>query len=163
LEDDEALQACENTLNDLLNEAKKDNGAVYCSRDATLPDNTQHTAVSAALLYQQGEQIHQVRHPAGRVTAPDAELFAISSAITLATQQDNCKRIYIFTDSIASAKWAVDPSVHSGQGHSLAVCRTLTAWLGKDPDCRVFFIQVPSKLEWSIHKEAKKTIVCQIM
>ena len=39
-----------------------------------------------------------------RVTAPDAELFAIRSAITLATQQDNCERIYIFTDSIASAK-----------------------------------------------------------
>jgi len=44
--------------------------------------------------------------------------------------------------------------VHSGQGHSLAVCRTLTAWLGEDPDCRVFFIQVPSKLGWNIHKEA---------
>jgi len=89
-----------------------------------------------------------------RVTAPDAELFAICSAITLATQQDNCERIYIFTDSIASAKRAVDPSMHSGQGHSLAVCHTLTAWLGKDPDCRVFFIQVPSKLGWNIHKEA---------
>jgi len=78
----------------------------------------------------------------------------LRSAITLATQQDNCERIYIFTDLIASARRAVDPLVHSGQGHSLAVCRTLMAWLGKDPDCRVFFIQVPSKLEWNIHKEA---------
>jgi len=56
------------------------------------------------------------------VTAPDAELFAIRSAITLATQQDNCEKIYIFTDSIASACQAVDPSLHSGQSHSLAVC-----------------------------------------
>jgi len=51
LEDNEALQARESTLNDLLKEAKRDNGAVYCSTDASLPDNTQHTAVSAALLY----------------------------------------------------------------------------------------------------------------
>jgi len=40
LEDDEALQACKNTLNDLLKEAKRDNSAVYCSMDASLPDNT---------------------------------------------------------------------------------------------------------------------------
>jgi len=46
-------------------------------------------AVSVALLYRQGKRIQQVHHPAGRVTAPDAELFAIRSAITLATQQDN--------------------------------------------------------------------------
>jgi len=140
LEDDDALQARENTLNDLLKEAKRDNGAVYCLTDASLPNSTQHTAVLVALLYRQGERIHQVCHPAGRVTAPDAELFAICSAITLATQQDNCERIYIFTDSIASARRAVDPSVHSGHGHSLAVCRTLAAWLGKDPECSVFFI-----------------------
>ena len=44
--------------------------------------------------------------------------------------------------------------MHSGHGHSLAVCHTLAAWLGEDPECKVFFIQVPSKLEWSIHKEA---------
>ena len=88
------------------------------------------------------------------VTAPDAELFAIRSAITLATQQDNCEKIYIFTDSIASACQAVNPSLHSGQGHSLAVCRTLAAWLAKDSSCTITFVQVLSKLEWSIHKEA---------
>jgi len=104
LEDNEALQACKNSLNDLLKEAKRDNGAMYCLKDANLPDNTQHTAVLAALLYRQGERIQLVCYPAGRVTAPDAELFAIRSAITLATQQDNYKQIYIFTDLIASAK-----------------------------------------------------------
>jgi len=78
----------------------------------------------------------------------------MGSAITLATQQDNCEKIYIFTDSIASARRAVDPSLHSGQGHSLAVCQTLAAWLAEDSSCTITFIQVPSKLEWSIHKEA---------
>jgi len=48
----------------------------------------------------------------------------------------------------------VDPSLHSGQGHSLAVCRILAAWLAEDPSCTITFVQVPSKLEWSIHKEA---------
>jgi len=48
----------------------------------------------------------------------------------------------------------VDPSLYSGQGHSLAVCRTLAAWLAEDSSCTITFIQVPSKLEWSIHKEA---------
>jgi len=48
----------------------------------------------------------------------------------------------------------MDQSLHSGQGHSLAVCRTLAAWLAEDSSCTITFIQVPSKLEWSIHKEA---------
>jgi len=39
-------------------------------------------------------------------------------------------------------------------GHSLAVCQTLAAWLAKNPTCTITFVQVPSKLEWSIHKEA---------
>jgi hypothetical protein len=95
-----------------------------------------------------------VSHPAGRVTAPDAELFAIRSAIVLATQQDDCERIVIFTDSMASAKRALDPTLHSGQGHSLAICRALQPWLEEDATCHVDFIQVPSKLKWKIHKEA---------
>jgi len=48
----------------------------------------------------------------------------------------------------------VDPSLHSGQGHSLAVCGTLAAWLAEDSSCTITFVQVPSKLEWSIHREA---------
>ena len=99
--------------------------------DASLPDNTQHQAVLAAILYWEFEEFHRVHYVASRVTALDAELFAIRSAITLATQQDNCEKIYIFTDSIALAHQAVDPSIYSGQGHSLAVCRTLAAWFMK--------------------------------
>ncbi|KJA12773.1 hypothetical protein HYPSUDRAFT_210134 [Hypholoma sublateritium FD-334 SS-4] len=40
-------------------------------------------------------------------------------AVVRATQVPGCTRIVIFTDHIASAKKALDPSVHSGQGHSL--------------------------------------------
>jgi len=62
MEDDEALQARKNTLNNLLKEAKRDNGAVYCSTDASLPDNMQHTAVLAALLYRQGPSLDFVTY-----------------------------------------------------------------------------------------------------
>jgi len=150
----DALEAHERDLFTILRNVRLSDDTVYCSVDASLPDNTQHQAVSVAILYWEFEEFNRVCHVAGRVTAPDAELFAICSAIILATQQDNCEKIYIFTDSIASARRAVDPSLHSGQGHSLAVCRTLAAWLAEDSSCTITFIQVPSKLEWSIHKEA---------
>jgi len=150
----EALEARERDLFTFLRNVRLSDDTVYCSVDASLPDNAQHQAVSVAILYQELEEFNRVRHVAGRITAPDAELFAIRSAITLATQQDNGERIHIFTDSIASARRAVDPSLHSGQGHSLAVCRTLAAWLAEDSSCTITFVQVPSKLEWSIHKEA---------
>jgi len=101
LMEQDALEARERDLFTILRNVRLSNDTVYCSVDASLPDNTQHQAVSAAILYREFEEFNRVRHVAGRVTAPDAELFAIRSAITLATQQDNCKKIYIFTDSIA--------------------------------------------------------------
>ncbi|KAF9548867.1 hypothetical protein CPC08DRAFT_794247 [Agrocybe pediades] len=55
---------------------------------------------------------------------------------------------------LTSAKRVVDPTLHSGQGHSLAVCRALEPWLAEDADCPITFIQVPSKLKWKIHQEA---------
>jgi len=100
----DALEARERELFTILRNVRLSDDTVYCSVDASLPDNTQHQAVLAAILYREFEEFNRVRHVTGRVTAPDAELFAICSAITLATQQDNCKKIYIFTDSIASAR-----------------------------------------------------------
>ena len=99
----DALESRKRDLSTILRNVRLSDDTVYCSVDASLPDNTQHQAVSAAILYQEFEEFNRVRHVAGRVTAPDAELFAIHSAITLATQQDNCEKIFIFTDSIASA------------------------------------------------------------
>jgi len=99
----DALDARECDLFTILRNVRLSDNTVYCSVDASLPDNMQHQAVSAAILYRELEEFNRVCHVAGRVTAPDAELFAICSAITLATQQDNCEKIYIFTDPIASA------------------------------------------------------------
>ncbi|KAJ3533031.1 hypothetical protein NMY22_g7503 [Coprinellus aureogranulatus] len=57
-------------------------------------------------------------------------------------------------DSIAMARRAVDPSVHSGQMHSLAVCKALTTWFSGHPERSVSFVETPSKLKWGIHYRA---------
>jgi hypothetical protein len=89
-----------------------------------------------------------------RSRSVDGELFAIRSAIVKGCSFENCNRIVIFTDSIGSAKRAVDPSVHSGQAHSLAVCKTLAAWLSGHPERKVLFVETPSKLKWGIQHKA---------
>ena len=48
----------------------------------------------------------------------------------------------------------IDPSAHSGQGHSLDVCRNLLAWFQQEGERTLTFVQVPSIKEWGIHKEA---------
>ena len=107
---------------------KEDEHTAYCGTDTSLPANVQHQAASAYLIYRQGDVVYRARYIAGRVTTPDAELYAICAAIVKACSLPDVNNITLFTDSIASARRAVNPSVHSGQGHSLAVCRTLEQW-----------------------------------
>ena len=71
-----------------------------------------------------------------------------------ATTLENCDRIVVFTDSLAAARSAVDPSVHSGQNHSLAVCRVLSKWLASDEAHHIEFVQTPSKLQWGLQHKA---------
>jgi len=70
------------------------------------------------------KQLELFKSPTGKVTALDAELFAIRLAISKATVT-GCKDIIIFTDNIPAAKRAMDTSIHSGQGHSIAMSRLL--------------------------------------
>jgi hypothetical protein len=90
---------------------------------------------------------------AGRVTAPDAELYAIWIGLGLAMAVPGAKSIKLFTDHFAVARKAVDLSIHAGQGHSLEVCCMLADWLGADPEQSVTFIKVLSCLEWGFHKD----------
>jgi hypothetical protein len=76
---------------------------------------------------------------------------AISLGISQATQLEGIKGISVFTDSIALARRAVDPSVHSGQSWSITVCKSLDAWLAADADRTVRFYAVPSKSKWPFH------------
>ncbi|KDR65191.1 hypothetical protein GALMADRAFT_148894 [Galerina marginata CBS 339.88] len=78
---------------------------------------------------------------------------AICRAIGLATKRI-CEHIAIFTDSIAMAKRALDPFLHSSQSHSLLACKALEAWLADDPLRWISFHHVPSKLKWGMQYEA---------
>ncbi|CAA7268153.1 unnamed protein product [Cyclocybe aegerita] len=92
------------------------------------------------------------------MTAPDAELNAISCAVRLAVKQANCQHIMVFTDSMGLAHKAVDPSIHSGQAFSLLVCHALQEWFEADDLRRITFVYVPSALQWDIHGEAHKYV-----
>ncbi|KAK1219569.1 hypothetical protein PQX77_017702 [Marasmius sp. AFHP31] len=93
--------------------------------------------------------------PIGRVLAPCAELAVIHFAVTrVISGAELYKCIIVFTDSIALAERAVDPSLHSGQAHSLAVCKALNEWLFDDDDQEIKFVEVPSSAKWSVHHSA---------
>ena len=130
----------------MIDELKDDEHAIYCGTDASLPANIRHQAASAYL-------VHRARYIASRVTAPDAELYAIGKACSL----PDVNNITLFTDSIASARRAVNPSVHSGQGHSLAVCRALEQWFANSSHS-VTFVMVHSRFEWGPHHEAHEFV-----
>jgi len=119
--------------------------------------NVQHQAALVYLIYRQGDVVHQARYIAGRVTAPDGELYAIRAAIVKACSLPDVDNITLFTNLIVSARRAVNPSIHSGQGHSLAVCRALEQWFANG-GCSVTFIMVHSCFEWGPHHEAHKFI-----
>lgn len=124
-----ALEARRLELDKLLLLAQISPNTVYAATDASLPLHHRLQAVAAALLFRGDDLVIQSRQVAGRVTAPDAELFGLRVAVCRSILMENCDELYVSTDSLASAQRAVDPSVHSGQGHSLAVCRALEPWL----------------------------------
>ena len=76
--------------------------------------------------------------------------------ISKAVAMESCKRIVIFTDSLAMARRVVDPSVHSGQQHSLAACKDLQACLSVHKEHRIDFIETPSKLKWGLQHRAHR-------
>jgi len=88
------------TLDALIDDLKDDEHTVYCGTDASLPANIWHQATSAYLIYRQGDVVHRARYIASRVTAPDAELYAIRAAIVKACSLPNVNNITLFTDSI---------------------------------------------------------------
>ena len=88
---------------------------------------------------------------AGRTTAPDAKLFAIRLGIAKATSMA-IERIILITDSLGSARQAVDPSVYPGQAHSIAVFSALRLFFSQGHSYRIDFWDCPSKAEWSLHQ-----------
>ncbi|CAA7270662.1 unnamed protein product [Cyclocybe aegerita] len=130
--------------------------SLLAATDGSVPQSNQYQVALAAIIYKGHRELERTRYVSGRVTAPEAELNAISCAVRLAVKQANCQHIMVFTDSMSSAHRAVDPGVHSGQAFSLSVCRALQEWFEADDLCHITFVYVPSALRWDIHGEAHK-------
>ena len=73
---------------------------VFC---ASVIPSRRMQAVSAAHLWNLGQQVSSSKAPAGRTTAPDAELFAIRLGIAKATSMA-IECIILITDSLGSAR-----------------------------------------------------------
>ncbi|KAH6906649.1 hypothetical protein BKA70DRAFT_1428734 [Coprinopsis sp. MPI-PUGE-AT-0042] len=115
-----------------------DPNTVVAAMDASVPSAPCCQAMAAAMVYYQ-----------------DAELSAIRTAVECMTQSYPAATwMVIFMDSMAAAKLSIDLSAHSGQGHSLAVCKNLSTWFNQGGKRKLTFVYVPSIKEWNIHKAA---------
>jgi len=73
-------------------------------------------------------------------------LFAIRLGVVKATSFD-IKCIVYITDSLNTARRAVDASIHSGQAHSLAVVHALRNFFTGHSDHSINFWECPSKAQ----------------
>ncbi|KAJ2911670.1 hypothetical protein MD484_g8746, partial [Candolleomyces efflorescens] len=152
--DKKALDSHRNLLNQLSYQAREDPSVALCGTDCSVPVRSSHQATAVFVIERVGHDQLASTWVAGRVLSADAELLAIRMIVSKAVTLENCTRIIIFTDSMAAARRAVDPSVHSGQAHSLAVCKTLSAWFRISEDHSVLFAESPSKLKWGLQHVA---------
>jgi hypothetical protein len=117
---------------------------ILVATNALVPSEGKWQAASAAWLRHGRKFLCRTCHAAGRLMAPDAELYAIQIGLGLAMAVPGAKSIKLFTDHFATVRKAVDPSIHAGQGHSLEVCHMLANWLRADPERLVTFVKVLS-------------------
>ncbi|KAK1234618.1 hypothetical protein PQX77_002173 [Marasmius sp. AFHP31] len=138
-------ESCSDYLDRLLLGCEWDSEGIVVATDASVPPSTRHQSVAGFEAYVGGERVFGSRFASGCILAPCVELVAIHFAVTRVTSgAEPYKHITVFTDSIAAAERAVDPSLHSGQAHSLVVCKALNEWLLEDDDHEIKFVEVPS-------------------
>ncbi|KAK1219911.1 hypothetical protein PQX77_017348 [Marasmius sp. AFHP31] len=148
-------ESCSGYLDRLFLDCNQDPEGIVVATDTSIPSSTQHQLVAGFKAYVGGERVFGSRFASRRVLAPCAELVGICFAVTQVTSgTEPYKCIIVFTDSIASAERPVDPSLHSGQAHSLAVCKVLNDWFLDDDDREIKFVEAPSSAKWSVHHSA---------
>ena len=140
-------------LDATLTAARRDVNCVHISSDASAPTKGAFQVSLATLVFQGGNKIAHIVAAGGQATAPNAELMALEMGISTALAV-GCLSLVCFTDSMMAMNDIVDPSPHSGQASSLAVCLALRKWLTDDQRCIIHLWHVPSKEEWKIHHEA---------
>ncbi|KAF5346352.1 hypothetical protein D9756_011611 [Leucocoprinus leucothites] len=120
---------------------------------------TNHTieAVATVCLLHRDKLLWWFCHAVGKATTLDVELFALWLGVEHACHMLNTKSIVLFTDHIAVVQSVVDPSTHSGQAHSLAVCGHLMELLSTDAKCTIEFYEMsieahPSTTLGYLHK-----------
>ncbi|KXN90360.1 hypothetical protein AN958_04311 [Leucoagaricus sp. SymC.cos] len=138
-------------LNMELDKASALDDCIVAATDASVGHDRAFQVVSAAWVWAGRMPVWQSRQAAGRVTAPDVELHAIQMGVFAACAQEGACHVVLFTNHLALARQAVDPSVGSGQAQALLICRRLQKWLGEDLSHTFAFIQVCSSLEWPLH------------
>ena len=99
-----------------------------------------------AYIWNLGQQVLFSKALTDKTTTSDAKLFAIRLGIAKATSMA-IEYIILITDSLGSARQVVDPSVHSGQVHSLAVCSVLRLFFSQGHGYRIDFWDCLSKAE----------------
>ncbi|KAK1234706.1 hypothetical protein PQX77_002087, partial [Marasmius sp. AFHP31] len=139
-------------------------GAIYFAKCKEIDVQPHHHVMPAASsdvevagfkAYVGRERVFGSRFASRRNLAPYAELVAIHFAVVrVVSGSEPYKCITVFTDSIASAARAVDPPLHSGQAHSLAMCKALHEWFLGDDDREIKFVEVPLSAKWSVHHSA---------
>ncbi|KAJ2926390.1 hypothetical protein H1R20_g10713, partial [Candolleomyces eurysporus] len=143
-------------LDTLQRQAAQQRGTACCGTDCSVPKRTMHQATALFVIEWAGHNPATSTWAAGKTTSACAELFAIRAAVVRATILNGCDHIIVFTNSMSSARRSVDPSVHSGQAHSLAVCKALNQWLSEGEDRYIEFIGTLSKLEWGVQHKAHR-------
>jgi hypothetical protein len=113
------------TLDKAVDRARQltDHVSVFSDASSTKKDCLQ--AALAAFIECQGLDLVRIKRPAGRATAPDAELFAICLGLLKCLRLEDVETILVFTDSVASACVVVDPFTHSGQSQLQGACAIL--------------------------------------
>ena len=153
--EEEEEAAYRNKVDTALASAEGDPTSLVVVSDASVPSDHTLAAAASAFIYRSSSLVHSFSCSAGRVLSSCAELLGIRSGLVYSlTQFPDSQHIVVFTDSIHSCRVALDPSLHSGQAHSLAIIRALSPWLTGSPSTRVSFIQVPSRWQWPLHKRA---------
>ena len=136
--------------------AKVDPTCMVVASDTAVPRDPTAQAVVCALVFVAGEEVHQIRLAAGLRSASETECFALQLGISVAVAA-GCQRLVVFSDLAPAMEIVFDTRICSGQVFSLNACKSVRPWFSRDDGCWILLMQVPSRLEWGMQKEAHDT------